>query len=128
MVVEMMVKWTELKLSTPNKSEDELFAERVISGMDTSAPKAEYYNTYSPMVFEMDDVARFNRSNDPKCTTIRFKDGDGYVILVKYEDFRDLYTECTGSAILSTIDQEDKPEDKPKKKKKGGDGEPPKIP
>lgn len=127
MTVEALVRWTELKMNKPPMSADEIAAERAINGVDPSHNTPEIFYSFSPMCFEMEDVARFNKSNDEGCTTIRFKDGDGYVVKVEYKQFRELYTDCTGKSVLSIIEQEPTKEEKPKRKRKGGDA-PPSIP
>lgn len=109
MKLEALVRWSELKFKESDSTQD--YLDRIIGdGEQQQAPKATISYDYSPMVFDTDDISRFNRSNDPEFTTLRFKDGDGYVIKYPYLEFRDLYSQLGGRAIVS-ITGEDKEEE-----------------
>jgi hypothetical protein len=116
MIVEVLVRWTDMQLKNMDAKEIEL--KRIIDGEEMSA-SAEFSYSFGPMCFNMDDVVRFNRSNDDGYTTIRFKDGDGYVVQVDYDAFKQLYAECTGKVINVVVNEEKKKrEPKARKPKK----------
>lgn len=93
-----MVRWTEMRIKPTDKNEAKL--KELLDGEPQPQFSPEFYYEFSPMVFEMNDVARFNRSHDKKSTTLRMKDGEGFVVDLIYEDFKALYTECTGRVIV----------------------------
>jgi hypothetical protein len=101
MKVEALVRWSELKFTGNNESE-EAYLKRLVDGEEPKN-KAEIFYEYSPMVFDTDDISRFNRSNDKEHTTLRFKDGDGYVIKYPYADFMEFYIESTGKTVTSLL-------------------------
>jgi hypothetical protein len=97
MIIEVLVKWADFKIKDRDTEED--YLKRVVDGEEPQQQMDIKFD-YSPMCFDVDDIGRFNRANDPNFTTIRFKDGELYVIKVPYLKFRDLYTELTGKSIL----------------------------
>lgn len=116
MVVEVVVRWTDMQLKNMDSKEIEL--KRIIDGEEASI-SAEMSYSYGPMCFDMNDIARFNRSNDDGFTTVRFKDGDGYVVQVDFQAFKQLYAECTGKVINVIVNE--KKEKRQKKEKKAKD-------
>src|SRR5688572_26055946 len=96
MIVEVTVRWTDMHLKNMDHKEAEI--RRIIDGEEL-VNSAEFSHSFGPMCFDMDDVKSFNKSNEEGYTTIRMRDGDGYVIQVGYEDFKRLYSECTGQVI-----------------------------
>lgn len=96
-----MVRWTEMRIKPTDTEENQL--KKLVSGEDSPEYMPEFFYQYSPQVFEIEDVARFNRSQDKKSTTLRFKDGDSCVVDIPYEKWRKLYIQCTGKVIHSTI-------------------------
>jgi|SRR5688572_4646896 len=113
MIVEVMVRWTDMQLKNMDAKEIEL--KKLIEGEEVGAA-AEFSYSYGPMCFDMNDIARFNRSHEDGLTTIRFKDGDGYVIQVDFEAFKQLYAECTGK-VINVLVKEEKKERKRRPKK-----------
>jgi len=102
MMIELMVRWTEMRIKPTDQNEAQL--KKLIEGEPQPEFTPEFFYEFSPMVFEMSDVARFNRSHDKKSTTLRMKDGEGFVVNLSYEEFKALYTECTGHAIVVVKD------------------------
>lgn len=115
MHIEVLIRWTEVR----NVQEDEDAAARRIIDGEESLPRMSVRYDYSPMVVNIADVARFNRSNDVGHTTLRFTDGDSYVIKYDYENFMDLYIELTGKTITSCLPEDYQELDKGR----GGDTE-----
>jgi uncharacterized GH25 family protein len=105
-MIEALVRWTEMKFKESDKAED--YLKQVIDGEDP-IPQAEITTEFSPMVFDMEDVVRFNRANTENLTTVRFDDGDVFVVSVPYKKFCELYIQATGKSIVSVIDKKDKP-------------------
>lgn len=105
MLIEALVRWTELDYKRDDS--DEAYAKRIISGEETgpmSAPKFVF--DFSPMVFDLNDIVRFNRAHDPNYTTLRFKDGDGFVIKYPYKEFLALWIELTGKNIQCILPED----------------------
>jgi hypothetical protein len=99
MKIEVLVRWTEVKRQS---NDEETKLKKLLNG-DESKGQPEIYYDYSPMVLDIDDIARFNRGSSPDITTLRFKDGEGCVIKCPYKAFVDIYMECTGKTILSAL-------------------------
>jgi cell division septal protein FtsQ len=98
MMIELMVRWTEMRIK-PNDDNDAKL-KKLLDGESQPAFTPDFYTQIAPMVFEMNDVARYNKSQDKKSTTVRMKDGDIFIVEVGFDDFKNLYTECTGKAIV----------------------------
>lgn len=116
MVVEALVRWTEMQF----KQEDEAEAaiKRMVSGdIEGVMPQPTFFYDYSPLVFDLNDVTRFNRAHDPEFTTLTFVDGERYVIKYAYRDFQNLYIQNTGHTILSIVPKEWSKDDKVRKGK-----------
>lgn len=111
-MIETLVRWTEIRMKAEN-SEDALL-KRLVDGDETAGRQhPEFYYDFSPMVFDLDDVARFNRSKDPEYTTIRFEDGESFIVKISYKTFVDLWVQQTGKAIYSILPDDFEPsEDK----------------
>jgi hypothetical protein len=102
MLIEALVRWTEMALKKEDKQE--AFLRRIVDGdLNPGSLQPEFYYDFSPMVFDIRDVGRFNRAKDPGYTTIRFRDGDGAVIKIPYLEFVDLYIELTGQSIRDAL-------------------------
>jgi hypothetical protein len=103
MIIEALARWTELK--APKTDDAESYIQRLTNpdAEGPQGPQLQIHYEYSPIVFDLRDVRRFNRANDPNFTTIRFKDGDSNVIKYAYEDFVKLYSELTGFVINSIV-------------------------
>lgn len=101
MMVEAMVKWMELRAKKTDGDDAQL--RRLVHGEETPDFIPEIIYSYSPMVFDMEDVSRFNRSSDMKSTTVRFHDGDYCVMDITYEEFRNLWMQLRGDNIHSTV-------------------------
>jgi len=106
MIVEAMVRWTEMRIKQNDEGEAQL--KRLLNGENESGFTPEFYHDYSPMTFDMDDVARFNRSADRKSTTVRFKDGDAYIMNLTYEEFQALFSQCTKKDVHTVVTDEQK--------------------
>jgi len=114
----MLVRWTEMHVKQTDSEQADL--KRLLTGQELPEYTPEFSFAYSPMVFDMADIARFNRSQDEKSTTIRMKDGDTFVVAVGYSDFRELYISATGLNVHSFVEKEGKVQTK-KSAKKGTD-------
>lgn len=101
MIIEAMVRWTEMRIKPTDQEESKM--KKLINGEDSPEFVPEFYYQLGPMIFDLKDVARFNRSYDGKSVTIRFSDGETCVLDMSYEDFRDLFIQTTGMAVHSTI-------------------------
>jgi len=103
----MLVRWTELHVKPTDSEQADL--KRLLEGKEMPEYTPEFSFAYSSMVFDINDIARFNKSQDDKCTTIRMKDGDTFVVAVDYEDFRELYISATGFNVHSFVEKTKKP-------------------
>jgi hypothetical protein len=103
--IEVLVRWTELKMKERN--DGEAYLKRIVDGEDNPYDNLQAYHDYSPMVIDIYDIARFNKSHDTRFTTLRMKDGDGYVIKYPYKDFMELYISSTGRSILSCTPEDE---------------------
>ena len=111
-MIEVLVRWTELSPPDPEDAEKDRL-NRLISGDEAPGQLMKMRYDHSPMTFELNDVVRYNQPHDPNYTTIRFTDGDSYVVKIPYEKFHDVYTEGTGKSpysYIKTNKQEDKPD------------------
>jgi hypothetical protein len=124
MIIEALARWTELKPGKINPNNDDEI-NRLINGEiheegeESYSAALEVSYEYSPIVFNLRDVVRFNRSHDKDHVTLRFKDGEGQVIKFPYESWIKMYSELTGMAINSIV-----PEDWFKRNESAGDDEP----
>jgi hypothetical protein len=115
MVIEAMVRWTEMRLK--KRDDQEAYLNRLVNGdPESDIPEAEFHYELSPMVFDMDDVLRYNLGTDPNFTILRMKDGDGFMVQIPYEKFKQLWVECTGRSILSVMNLLDDDEEETKDK------------
>lgn len=103
MKIEVLVRWTEFKQI--KQDDNDAYVKRLVEGDEANRGmmKAQVFYDYSPMVMDINDIARFNRSNDPNFTTLRMKDGEGYVISYPYKDWIQLYMELTGKTIMCLL-------------------------
>jgi hypothetical protein len=120
MKIEVLVRWTELKMKSQN--DDESYVKRLVDG-NSSTNEVEAYYDYSPMVMDINDIARFNRSNDVNFTTLRMTDGEGYVIKFPYKEFIELYVESTGKTVMSCLPSDYEAHDTSINDGAGGDDE-----
>jgi hypothetical protein len=119
MIIEAMARWTQVQINPMDKEEAHL--RMIMEGEQTPEYTPEFSYGYGPVVFDMRQVERFNRSEDRKCTAIRFSDGDMCVLDIAYTEFRNLYMEVMGVSIHSTITpSQQKAADKPKPTREGG--------
>lgn len=110
MKIEALVRWSSF--SVKQQDSTEAYLKRLVDGEESEQDiRAEVVHEYSPLVFDMDDVSRFNKANDPDHTTLRFYDSDVFVVKIPYEQFRDLYSEQTGKVILSVLPVEESEEE-----------------
>jgi hypothetical protein len=108
MIVEMLVRWTEMSFKKSKSDDDEI--RRIINGDDNSSfggLQPEITHDYSPIVFNMEDVARFNRGSEPGYTTVRFYDGDAYTMKVSYKEFMSIYSEFKDGKFIHSHLPED---------------------
>lgn len=107
MNIEVLVRWTEFK-AVDTKEDDEL--NNIINPNyqeeNRGVFKAQVHYDFSPMVLDTDDIARYNRSNDPLYTTLRMKDGEGYVIKFPYLEFMNTMIDITGKTVMSCLPQD----------------------
>lgn len=101
MIVEAIVRWTEMRIKKTDEEDNEL--KKILGGETQPDYKPEFFFDTSPMTFDMLDVARFNRSHDKKSVTVRFKDGDSFVVDLSYKSFQELYQSAMGKVITSTL-------------------------
>ncbi len=101
MMIEAMVRWTEMRIK-PTDPEEAKY-KRLMEGETQADFTPEFYHQFAPMVFDLSDVSRFNKSHDRGSTTLRFTDGDVCVVDITYEDFRNLYMQQTGVHVHTTI-------------------------
>lgn len=109
----MLVRWTEVHVKQTDSEQADL--KRLLEGKEMPEFTPEFSFSYSSMVFNINDVVRFNKSQDDKCTTLRMRDGDTFVVAVDYEVFRELYISATGHNIHSFVEKEKKVKISPKK-------------
>lgn len=107
-LVEVLVRWTEVKVKKTDDNDE--YVKRLIKG-ESDEEQNPYknlvaYYDYSPMVIDLYDIARFNRSNDPNFTTLRMKDEEGYVIRYPYVEFCELYSQALGRQIFSLVPED----------------------
>lgn len=105
MNIEVLVRWTELK-AVPQQNTNDDYLKRLTDPNyepEQEQVQAQVVYDYSPMVMDLDDVKRFNRSNDPNFTTLRMNDGVSYVIKFPYLDFMQMYIEYTGKTVMSCL-------------------------
>jgi hypothetical protein len=104
MKIEVLVRWAEI-IPFSKENDPEGYLKRIVDGEESNnesiKPKIKY--EFSPMILDVDDIARFNRSNSKDLTTLRMKDGEGYVIKFPYEEFVESYIEWTGYVIHSYV-------------------------
>lgn len=99
-----MVRWTELRMTQEDPEETQM--KRLLDGEVSAGVTPEFFYNFAPMTFDINGVARFNKSHDKRFTTLRFTDGDVCVVDIPYESFRELYIRTTGAAVHSTISDE----------------------
>lgn len=96
MIIEALVRWTEVKFEDTDPQEE--YISRLKNGEEEmKAPKISY--DYSPMCFDINDVVRWNKTNSDEFTTLRFADGESFVVKIPYDYFMKLYMEHTGKAV-----------------------------
>jgi hypothetical protein len=100
MKIEVLVRWSEMRYESTDKQEN--YVKRILEG-EEEGPKPVIHYEFSPMVLDILDIARFNRSNHQDFTTVRMVDGDAYVIKFPYNDFIQFYIELTGKTITSAL-------------------------
>lgn len=116
MIIEALVRWTEIR---PKEQIELGELDKLLRDPDDISqqiPQVEVKYDYSPMCFDLDDVAKFNRANVDDLTVLRFYDGDTFVVKIPYFKFRDLFSEYRGLTVVSTV-PDTKPEQKGKRKK-----------
>lgn len=107
-MVEVLVRFTEVKMKETDEQEN--YLKRIVDGDNSnSSSQPELYYEFSPMIFDIDDVARFNKSRDPNLTTILFKDGAGYVVKLTYSEFTELFVKQTGKTVFTVLQDEEEP-------------------
>jgi hypothetical protein len=106
MLVELLVRWTEMSVKPTDSEQANL--SRLLEGKEVPDFTPEFSFAYSPMVLDLDDIARFNRSQDEQSTTLRMKDGDTFVVDVDYKEFRKLYVTGVGKNIHGLIEESKK--------------------
>lgn len=107
MLVEALVRWTEIKLK--KEDQEEAFLKRIVDGDETAGAgmvQPEFYYEFSPLTFDMADVSKFNRGAEANYTTVRFVDGDAFTIKVPYLDFQELYSQFTGKIVHSILPED----------------------
>jgi len=97
----MQVRWTEMRVK--KEDDQELQLKKLLSGEEQNNFQPEFFYDYAPMTFDINDISRFNRSQDKKSTTVRFKDGDSFVVALPYSEFQRIYTAATGYSIHGFI-------------------------
>jgi hypothetical protein len=103
-MIEVLVRFTEMKFKQDDSAE--AMVRRVVDGDETAGMvMPEIYHETSPMVFDMDDISKFNRSRDTQFTTVMFKDGTGYLVKMPYEEFMNIYIVNTGRSIISYTEE-----------------------
>lgn len=113
--VQMLARWSELSVKQNNIDKEEAAIKRIIGDEESESLnlyKTEIVHEYGPVVFEMDDVKRYNRAKEKGHTTVHFDDGDTLVLKIPYIDFLEIDVQYSGKTIndfipLDYMDPED---------------------
>lgn len=100
-MVEMLARWVEVSMPQEDEEMDEV--ERLLSNKEEHDPP-KFSISYAPVVFDILDVVRWNKSSNEDCTILLFNDGERMVVKYPYNTFKDLYMQMTGKAISSVIE------------------------
>lgn len=103
MLIEVLVRWTQLHFEG-GKSSEESYYDRIINGESSESqgiPQASISYDYTKMTFDTADVKRWNANTDPELTTVRFSDGESFVIKVPYDYFCDFMSDTLDKSITS---------------------------
>lgn len=113
MLLEVLVRWTQLHFEGGGKSAEDAYYDKIINGESESPsiPQASISYDYTKMVFDTSDVKRWNQQTDPELTTIRFADGDSFTIKVPYEYFCELMSDSLDRTITTVGDAVSRDED-----------------
>lgn len=114
----MLARWTEMELNSPpaTSSEDNDIRRLLGSGDEAEGSFAQpkFFYSFAPVVFDLDDIARFNKAVDAEFTVIRFYDGEGCVVKYPYVTFQQLFIQNSGKTILSFVPKDVKVDKKKK--------------
>lgn len=113
--VQMLARWSELSVKQNNVDKEEAELKRILGNEENEGLnlyKTEIIHEYGPVVFEMDDVKRYNRAKEKGHTTVHFDDGDTLVLKIPYIDFLEIDVQYSGKTIndfipLDYMDPED---------------------
>jgi len=111
----MLARWSELSVKQNNVDKEEAELKRILGNEENEGLnlyKTEIIHEYGPVVFEMDDVKRYNRAKEKGHTTVHFDDGDTLVLKIPYIDFLEIDVQYSGKTIndfipLDYMDPED---------------------
>lgn len=101
--VKMLARWSELTLRNSQTNREEAELKRIISGEEGpegAMMMADVVHQYGPVVFNLKDVKRYNKSKERGHTTVHFKNGDSLILKVSFLDFMELDLEHVGEQIL----------------------------
>jgi hypothetical protein len=103
--VQMLARWSELSIKADKIDPSEAELKRLFHGdsPEQNTYRTEVIHEYGPIVFEMNDVKRYNRAKEAGHTTVYFKDGDTLVLKIPYIDFMEIDIQYSGKQINDFI-------------------------
>jgi hypothetical protein len=99
-LIEMMGRWAELSFKQDTSTEG--YLKEILEGKEASEVP-QFGFTYGEIIFDMDDVKRWNSATDRECTILTMADGERIVVKYTFRDFTDLYSQVTGKLIHSVL-------------------------
>jgi hypothetical protein len=112
--VQMLARWSELSIKANNIDQEEADLKRIMGTDMNESPlyKTEVVHEYGPVVFEMEDVKRYNRAKEKGHTTVHFDDGDTLVLKIPFLEFLEIDIQYSGKQIndfvpIDYVDPED---------------------
>lgn len=105
MKVQMLARWSELAIKSEDVDPNEAELKRILGNDEGEKGmfRTEVIHEYGPVVFEMEDVKRYNRAKEKGHTTVHFNDGDTLVLKISFLEFLEIDIQYSGKQISDFV-------------------------